>query len=133
MSGWEEFKNDAGKIISKAAVKAGEITDAATARIKLEALRLKLCEEYEKLGRLTYKARRESVDLQKQTDEIIFAIDKLRADVRRAQKDINARREAAERRARERAEEAAGTAETSTDTADDINPAMDSAAAGADA
>ena len=105
MSGWEEFKSDAGKLLSKAAVKAGEITDAAAARIKLQSLRLKLCEEYEKLGRLVYRANRESLDLSDKINEVTVAVDKLRAEIRRAQRDIDSRKEAAEQRARNKADD----------------------------
>lgn len=58
MSSWDEFKNDASKLASKVAVKTGELADAAALRLRQQSLKLKLCEEYEKLGRLTYKAAR---------------------------------------------------------------------------
>ena len=51
MSGWNEFKADASKLASKVAVKTGELADAASAQLKLQGLRLRLCEEYEKSGR----------------------------------------------------------------------------------
>jgi hypothetical protein len=94
MSGWEDFKNDAGKIASKAAVKAGELTDAAAARIKLQGLRLHLCEEYEKLGRLAYKAQKDGGDITTAAVDVIAEIDKLRAAVKKIEDDIKARRDA---------------------------------------
>lgn len=94
MSGWEDFKNDAGKIASKAAVKAGELTDAAAARIKLQGLRLHLCEEYEKLGRLAYKAHKDGTDITIAASDVIAEIDKLRATIKKIENDIKTRRDA---------------------------------------
>lgn len=56
MSGWKDFKKDASKLASKVAAKTGEIADAATLELKYQGLKLRLCEQYEKLGRLTYEA-----------------------------------------------------------------------------
>ena len=89
MSSWNEFKADASKVASKVATKTEEIADAATARIKLQALKLKLCEEYEKLGRLTYKSAK--------TDEItdpaeqIAKIDALRDDIQHIKDEIQSK------------------------------------------
>lgn len=93
MSGWEEFKNDAGKIASKAAVKAGELTDAAAACIKLQGMKLRLCEEYEKLGRLTYKAKKSGNDTSASA-EVISEIDKLCSAIKKIENDAAARKEA---------------------------------------
>ena len=86
MSSWNEFKTDASKVASKVATKTGEIADAATARIKLQALKLRLCEEYEKLGRLTYKSAKtdEAVD----TADQIAKIDALRDEIQQLKDDI---------------------------------------------
>lgn len=58
MSSWDEIKTDASKLASKVAQKTGELADIAALRLRQQSLKLKLCEEYEKLGRLTYKAAR---------------------------------------------------------------------------
>ena len=84
MSSWNDFKADASKLASKVAVKTGEIADAATAQIKLHRLKLELCEQYEKLGRLTYKAAKategdEPVDTDAQIAEIDALIEKIKA------------------------------------------------------
>ena len=86
MSGWNEFKADASKVASKVATKTGEIADAATARIKLQSLKLKLCEEYEKLGRLTYKSAKS--DEVTDTAEQIAKIDALRDEIQKLKNDI---------------------------------------------
>ena len=85
MSSWEDFKNDASKVASKAAVKTGELADAAALKIKLQGLKRRLCEEYEKLGRLTYKASRtdEQVDCESQ----LAVIDSLRQELKDLEKN----------------------------------------------
>ncbi len=90
MSGWNEFKADASKLASKVAVKTGELADAASAQLKLQGLRLRLCEEYEKLGRLTYKAEKrteedEPIDLSPRIAEI----DRIRDEIRELREQIN--------------------------------------------
>lgn len=90
MSGWNEFKADASKLASKVAVKTGEIADAATLQLKLQGLKLKLCEEYEKLGRLTYKAAKRTEE-----DEVVDAssqiaqIDSIRDEIGKIKAQIN--------------------------------------------
>lgn len=90
MSSWNEFKADASKLASKVAVKTGEIADAATVQLKLQGLKLRLCEQYEKLGRLTYKAAKiseedEPVDV----DAQIAEIDRIKSDIKTLQEQIN--------------------------------------------
>jgi hypothetical protein len=94
MSGWEDLKNDAGKIASKAAVKAGEITDAAASRIKLQGYKLRLCEEYEKLGRLVYKAHKNGADAFAGAADVLSEIDRLRSAIKKIEDETNARKEA---------------------------------------
>ena len=93
MSGWNEFKADASKLASKVAVKTGELADAASSQLKLQGLRLRLCEKYEKLGRLTYKAEKrteedEPIDLAPQIAEI----DRIRQEIRALKKEINSKK-----------------------------------------
>ena len=89
MSSWNEFKADASKVASKVATKTGEIADTAAAHIKLQTLKLRLCEEYEKLGRLTYKSAK--------TDEItdpaeqIAKIDALRDEIQHIKDEIQSK------------------------------------------
>ncbi len=89
MSSWNEFKTDASKVASKVAIKTGEIADTATMHIKLQTLKLRLCEEYEKLGRLTYKSAK--------TDEItdpaeqIAKIDALRDEIQHIKDEIQSK------------------------------------------
>ena len=128
MAGWDEFKNDASKIISKAAVKAGEITDAMTASVRIQGIKLRLCEEYERLGRLAYKENRKNIDTSTESEEVMTKIDKLRADLKQAERDMNARREAAERREREKAEDR-GDDVGKTDAADEAKTTGETASA----
>ena len=93
MSGWNEFKADASKLASKVAVKTGELADAASAQLRLQGLRLRLCEEYEKLGRLTYKAEKrtkedEPIDLAPQIAEI----DRIREEIHALKEEINSKK-----------------------------------------
>lgn len=99
---WDEFKNDAGKVASKVAVKTGELADAASARVRQQTLKLRLCEEYEKLGRITYRnVKSGRCD---NTDASIAEIDRIKADMEKIKADIAAKKQA-------RAEEKARAAE----------------------
>ena len=91
MSSWNDFKADAGKFASKAAAKASELTDAATAHIKLQGLKLRLCEEFEKLGKAKY-AEIKTGKASDNEDEIIAAIDTLRRKIKKLEDDIAARK-----------------------------------------
>ncbi len=93
MSSWNEFKADASKLASKVAVKTGEIADAATAQLKLQGLKLRLCEQYEKLGRITYKAAKRSEDDDPiDTDAQIAEIDALTQEIKALKKQIEDRK-----------------------------------------
>ncbi len=90
MSSWNEFKADASKLASKVAVKTGEIADAATAQLKLQGLKLRLCEQYEKLGRLTYKAAKRSEDDEPiDVGAQIAEIDHIRDEIKTLKEQIN--------------------------------------------
>lgn len=55
MSKWSDFCTTVGKYANRAVKKTEELADTASVHIKLKNLEVKLCEEYEKLGRLAYK------------------------------------------------------------------------------
>ena len=55
MSKWNDFCTTVGKYANRAVKKTEELADTASVHIKLKNLDVKLCEEYEKLGRLAYK------------------------------------------------------------------------------
>lgn len=95
MSSWNDFKTDAGKFASKAAVKAGELTDVATSHLKLQGLKLRLCEEYEKLGKIKYVEVKTGKTAENEAD-IIKAIDTLRRRIKKLEAEIEARRAARE-------------------------------------
>jgi hypothetical protein len=95
VSGWEEFKSGAGKIASKAACRVGELADAAAARIKLQGVKLRLCEEYEKLGRLTYRSCKQGTPTDA-AEAVIAEIDRLRARIKKLECEIKAEKKARE-------------------------------------
>ncbi len=90
MSTWDEIKSDAGKVASKVAVKTGEIADAAAARVKLQAYKLRLCEEYEKLGRLTYRAAKTGEE--QDVGEVMGRIDRLNRACERIRTELAAKK-----------------------------------------
>ena len=55
MSKWNDFCTTVGKYANRAVKKTEELADTASLHIKLKGVDVKLCEEYEKLGRLAYK------------------------------------------------------------------------------
>lgn len=77
MSSWEEFKTDASKLASKVATKTGELADAAAMQVRRQTIKLRLCEEYERLGRLTYASARGNAE-QPDCTAVLEAIDELR-------------------------------------------------------
>ena len=95
MSSWNDFKADAGKFASKAAVKAGEFTDAATSHLKLQGLKLRLCEEFEKLGKIKYVEIKTGKVSENEAD-ILNNIDTLRRKIKKLETEIEARRAARE-------------------------------------
>lgn len=88
MANWNEIKVDASKVASKVAVKTGEIADITATRIRLQSLKLKLCEEYEALGRLTYKSvkTKQSAD----TQDRIAKIDAIRLEMKQLKNKLEA-------------------------------------------
>ena len=89
MSKWNDFCTTVGKYANRAVKKTEELADTASVHIKLKNLDVKLCEEYEKLGRLTYKSAK--------TDEItdpaeqIAKIDALRDEIQKLRDAIGSK------------------------------------------
>ena len=88
MAKWDEIKTDASKVASKVAAKTGELADATAARIRLQSLKLKLCEEYEKLGKLTYKSVKTSKETG--TEQQIAKIDAIRLEMKQIKDKLEA-------------------------------------------
>jgi hypothetical protein len=86
MASWDSFVSGAKKTFNKAAVKAGEVADCAAESIKIESLKIKLCEKYEELGRVVYEEMKaEKSDAGKvsektaEIDALIAQIEELKA------------------------------------------------------
>ena len=62
MATWNEFLSSAKKAFNKAAVKVNDIADTASDSIKIETLKIKLCEKYEQLGRIVYDEMKSEAD-----------------------------------------------------------------------
>ena len=85
MANWNEFLSAAKKTFNKAAVKVNDFADCAAESIKIEALKIKLSEKYEELGRVVYEEMRaEKADAEKvgekaaEVDDIIAKIEALK-------------------------------------------------------
>lgn len=100
-------------VADRAVKKTEEIADSAAKHIKLHRIDSKLSDRYENLGKLTYKQLKMGESQAERIAAYIESIDKLRADRKSLQAEIEAdraRREA-EKAAREAAEEAEEEAE----------------------
>jgi len=67
MSKWDDFKNHVSKATKKAAVKTKDFADVATLKLKLKGMQIKLCEEYENLGKLYY-----SFEVDKEENQLLI-------------------------------------------------------------
>ena len=81
MATWEDFVSGAKKTFNKAAVKAGEVADCAAESIKIESLKIKLCEKYEELGRIVYEEVKSSKTNAARVGEKAAEIDALLAQI----------------------------------------------------
>ena len=112
---WRSFMSELNDLCKKvknvadrAVKKTEEIADSAAKHIKLHRIDSKLSDRYENLGKLTYKQLKTGESQAERIAAYIESIDKLRADRKSLQAEIEAdraRREA-EKAAREAAEEA---------------------------
>ncbi|MBE6654835.1 MAG: hypothetical protein E7608_05195 [Ruminococcaceae bacterium] len=95
---WNEFLAGAKKAFNKAAVKVGDIADTAADSIKIETLKLKLCEKYEQLGKIVYEEMTSPAavaNAEKAADKAA-EIDALHAQINALKEKINKRKEAKE-------------------------------------
>ncbi len=109
MSNWDEFLSSAKKAFSKAAVKVNDFADTAADSIKIESLKLKLCEKYEQLGKIVYEemnAEVENPNAQKAAEKAA-EIDALHAQIASLKERINKRKseQASAEETEEKAEE----------------------------
>ncbi len=95
MANWNEIVSSAKKTFNKAAVKVNDFADCAAESIKIEALKIKLSEKYEALGKVVYdemkadKANADKVgEAAAEVDEIIAKIEALKeSKKKRCEKD----------------------------------------------
>lgn len=98
MANWNEIVSAAKKTFNKAAVKVNDFADCAAESIKIEALKIKLSEKYEELGRVVYdEMRADKADAEKvgekaaEVDELIAKIKALKeSKKKRCEKECDA-------------------------------------------
>ena len=104
MSEWNDLYNKVKNVADKAVKKTEEFADIAAKHVRLHRIDSKLSDRYENLGKLTYKQLKTGESQAERIAAYIESIDKLRADRKALQAEIEAdkvRREAesAEKRA----------------------------------
>ncbi len=82
---WKEFCASLNKVANKAAVKIEELSDTAQLHIKAKSIDVKLCEAFEKLGRLYYGQLDGEVGKADDIDACVKEIDRLKRELN----DIN--------------------------------------------
>ena len=104
MATWELFKISAKRAANKALKETGDAADLAALHIKLKALDAKRNDEYEMLGRLTYRQLKTGVSQAERIAPVIENIDKVRAKIKKVTADIEDTKAARdERRAQDKA------------------------------
>lgn len=88
---WKEFCASINKVANKAAVKIEEFSDSASLYVKEKSLDVKLCEAYEKLGRLYYEQLDGAAGKTDEIDECVKEIDRKKREIEeiRAQAEQN--------------------------------------------
>lgn len=81
MAKWEEIVSGTKKTLGKAAIKVNEMADCAADSIKLESLKIKLCERYEELGRIVYSGMKDRKADKEKINAKIDEIEALIADI----------------------------------------------------
>ena len=74
---WKEFCASLNKVANKAAVKIEELSDTASLHIKAKSIDVKMCEAFEKLGRLYYGQLDGEVGKADEIDACVKEIDRL--------------------------------------------------------
>ena len=105
MANWENIKISAKRYARTAVKEAGEAAGLASLNFKLKALEMKRNNEYEMLGRLTYRQLKTGVSQAERIAPVIVNIDNLREKIAGVNEEIGAARIAREeRRTQDRAE-----------------------------
>lgn len=88
MATWEIFKLSAKRAANKALKETSDAADLAGLHIRLKALEAKRNEEYEMLGRLTYRQLKTGVSQAERIAPVIESLDKTRALIKKANQQI---------------------------------------------
>ena len=102
---WNEIREGAGRVIDKLSAEAVRLGDAASMKLKLEACRGRLNNEYAALGKLTYAKLQGGKDNAEQIDASIKRITELRLSEKEILRDIEKAK--AEKEAQKEADKAA--------------------------
>ena len=104
MATWDFLKNSAKRMANNAIKETGEAADLAALHIKLKALESKRDDEYEMLGRLTYRQLKTGVSQAERIAPVIENLDKIRSKIKKTNTDIeNTKLARDERRAQDKA------------------------------
>lgn len=90
MSDWTAFAKKVKRKAKKAAKKTGEAADIAVKYVRLHKMDSKLSDRYEALGRLTYKQLKTGESQAEKIALYIESIDKIRADRKALNEEIEA-------------------------------------------
>lgn len=104
MANWCDIVSGTKKTFNKAALKVNEVADCAADSIKIEALKIKLSEKYEELGRIVYQGMSEGKADKEKIGEKVDQIEALNADIE-ALKEKKRKKSAATEEKTEEAEE----------------------------
>ena len=104
METWELFKISAKRAANTALKETSDAADIAGLKIRLKALEAKRNDEYEMLGRLTYRQLKTGVSQAERIAPVIENLDKIRLSIKRVEQQIEKTRQMRdERRLRDRA------------------------------
>lgn len=90
MSEWNELCKKVKTVATKAVKKTEEIADTAAKHVRLHKIDSKLSSRYENLGKLTYKQLKTGESQAERIAAYVESIDKLRADRKALQAEIDA-------------------------------------------
>jgi septal ring factor EnvC (AmiA/AmiB activator) len=103
MATWNEIKTEVGAFATKAKRRTEEIADITSMRIRLAALGTKLDNQFNALGKLTYRQLKNDEDMADKISETIIAIDELKDNIKILKEKIELAKKAhAEARARDK-------------------------------
>ena len=98
METWELFKLSAKRVANTALQETSDAADLAGLRIKLKALESKRDEEYEMLGRLTYRQLKTGVSQAERIAPVIENLDKIRLGIKKIEQQMDKTRQARDER-----------------------------------